>query len=609
MERLYNKSPYLSKVNKRFNSTQAMNTFSSSSSSTLNSPTKRPKTRNKFSRSIYLSKEGYTLINHNLDTKSISVKAYRIVGKDSIRYPIKYKIKGENTIEIRNKDSLQILLSISASPKRGDTRYDGEGINTWDNILQYSAQFLMMIKSIGITYKTTNSSSIPYFKPNVGDIFGQRSDGILSPGLDFAFGLTDETYLDKALERDWLILNDTMVNPASFNKLQELQITLSLEPIRALKIDLNANRIFNDNRQIQFMFPNKAPVYGGNFSITTIALSTHFEGCSASNGYSSSAFNKMLEYRDVIAQRLQSAYSNTSYPNNGFLTNSQWAGQRYNPSNGTIDKNSSDVLIPAFIAAYTGQSASNVSLSPFIALKRLLPNWKITYSGLLGIPFFRTNFKRFELSHAYRCVYSVGPFTSYQNWATLHSEDLGFTPDVTNGNPIPSSPYSVSSVAITETFAPLLGINATWKNNISFKLEYKDARTVSLNISSLQVVDSKKKELVIGAGYKITNFKTFFNRFQKRGKNSFSTDLTLQADFSYARQNAFIRRILTGLSEATSGAEAYALKLIASYALSSSITLNAFYDRQVTIPLVSSNAYPITNSDFGVSMKFSLNHK
>ena len=67
--------------------------------------------------------------------------------------------------------------------------------------------------------------SLPGFMPSVGDAFGQkRNQGAWAPGLDFAFGLTGDSYVDKARDRGWLLLSDSIATPASTNKTEDLQV-------------------------------------------------------------------------------------------------------------------------------------------------------------------------------------------------------------------------------------------------------------------------------------------------------------------------------------------------------------------------------------------------
>ena len=68
------------------------------------------------------------------------------------------------------------------------------------------------------------------------------------------------------------------------------------------------------------MYPGMPELAGGNFTMTTVALGSFFKGVgNASNNYASETFNKFIEYRETIANRLESRYTGTTYPNSGFL--------------------------------------------------------------------------------------------------------------------------------------------------------------------------------------------------------------------------------------------------------------------------------------------------
>lgn len=280
------------------------------------------------------------------------------------------------------------------------------------------------------------------------------------------------------------------------------------------------------------------------------------------------------------------------------------AGQTFNPELGTVSSTSSDVLIPAFLAAYTGTDASRQYLDPFPSLAHILPNWRITYDGLTYVPFIADIFKTVTLNHAYQCTYSVGSYSSYLNWLSPDGSLLGFTLDELTGRPIPSSPYNISSVAITERFAPLIGISATLYNNMTINAEYRDARTVTLNTSAGQIVEANQRGLTAGLGYKIVGFNTVLK--MKGRQQGISNDLTVNADFSYAETTALIRRIENAFTQATSGNRTISINLAANYILSRRMTVGLYFEHQINTPLVSSTAYPTTNTAFGLSFNFSL---
>ena len=59
-----------------------------------------------------------------------------------------------------------------------------------------------------------------------------------------------------------------------------------------------------------------------------------------------------------------------------------------------------EVMMYAFLAAYSGKDANTISLNPFPEIP--MPNWRITFNGLTKIDFFRQYFKTISLSHSYR---------------------------------------------------------------------------------------------------------------------------------------------------------------------------------------------------------------
>ena len=85
-----------------------------------------------------------------------------------------------------------------------------------------------------------------------------------------------------------------------------------------------------------------------------------------------------------------------------------------------------------------------------------------------------------------------------------------------------------------------------------------------------------------------------------------SNDLTMNLDFTLSNNSALIRKIESNITQATSGTRTLSINFTANYVLSKRITLGAYFDHQVNTPLVSSSAYPTTNSSYGISVNLSL---
>ena len=626
-ETLYNHIPFLKKTNERFkkqsnnNSKSDKNTKKDTKGSQAKKDAKGtqadkdadkekaalPKNKNTFQKEITILPDSAITVQHGKKSKRLIVSAKT---KDGKTYPIKYKVVDDNKILIKpTGDSLQLKLNVTAKEPL-DNQW-------WYNGAQQAARFLMMVRTLNVSYRNQYSMQLPGFMPNIGDAFGQRTGGVMAPGLDFAFGLSGDSYIDKAMENNWLLCNDSVATPANTSATEDLQIKATLEPVRDLKIDLSATRTVNKTKSIQYMYAGTPSTFGGTFTMTTISIKSALEGMGdANNGYYSKTFEEFCGKIASFRDRVQAQYPDNS-GNSGLSGTSGISG--VNP----VDPYSADVLIPAFLSSYTLGGSNSLDIFP--AITRLLPNWTLRYSGLSKLPWLRDHFKSVNINHAYKSIYSVGSYASYSSWQE-YMGDLGYV-QAADGSYTPSSMYDISTVSINEAFSPLLGLDVTLNNNLTAKVEYKTTRVLNLSMTSVQINESKSKDWVIGLGYKISNFNIFGSggghRKVKGGKNSKNAknenekqiksnskgvnhDLNTRLDISFRNQAAITRDIATGVSSASSGNSALKISISADYTLSRFLTLTAYYDRQTNTPLLSSSSYPTTTQDFGISMKFSL---
>lgn len=582
-ETLFNKSKFLQAINQRF----------SKSSSRVKAGRVRDASK-RVERAVTLNPDTSTLFTHNLKTTNLKVSGTQ----NGKLMKLETKVVDENTIEILNRGKGTIKLIVREEVKE-------EKKSNFRNLGEHMLRLLMMPRNLSFRWRSSHSLMLPQFSPNVGDIFGQSTrygDG-LAPGLDFAFGFYDESFVEKALHRDWLLTGQDMTSPAIWNQGKEFNFELTLEPIRGLKIVLTSNLTDNRTQQVQFMYSNMPRSLSGSYTRTHWAIATALKGSKAADGYNSEAFNKFLSYLPVIAQRVEQQYAGSKYPTSGFMQDNPLAGTPFNPSQGGVMSTSSDVLIPAFLAAYSGTSPEKIGLQHFPGLGAMRPNWRVTYDGFLQMGNMSKIFKAFTLNHAYQCTYSVGSYSSFLNWIGIN-DNLGFTMDELTQTPVPSSPYNISSVAITEKFAPLVGVNLTFINDISVNAEYRDSRTLNLNSSAGQIVETTSRQFTIGAGWKIAEF----NKVLKIGgkQAGISNDLSLNLDFSLANNQALIRKIETAYTQATTGTQTFSINFMASYQLSRRVTLSAFFDHQINNPLVSNSSYPTSNSNYGIAINMSL---
>ena len=642
LEKLYNHVPFLKKTNDRFKKSNSITPKSISMNSNSRNRKKGkdaqkdadkdggknkqgakddrlrsqlPKNKRAFEKEITLLPDTTIKVVHSKKTRRIIVSAKT---EDGRAFDLKYRRMDDNRIRILNKVDSALKIKVSVIAKEP---LDEQG---WYRTAQSVARVLMMVRNVSVSYRNQYAMSLPGFKPMIGNAFGQgRGMGAMSPGLDFAFGFIGDSYIEKARDNGWLMVNDSLATPATTNKTEDLQLKATLEPVRNLKIDLNASRTMTTARSVQYMYEGNPTTQSGTFTMTTLSLRSAFEGSgNANNGYHSASFERFCNSLESYRQRVEAKYAGAIYPAGTSL-----AGKPFNPENGGVNKYSSDVMVPAFLAAYTNMGDGGLSLFP--SLSKLLPNWTIKYSGLSKLPWFRDVFKSVNINHSYKSIYAVGSYSSYSTYME-YMNGLGFITDATNGTPIPNSMYNVSTVSINEAFSPLLGVDVTLNNNMTLKAEYRTTRVLSLSMTSVQINESSSHDWVIGAGYTLNNFNLFGggrNRHrqvksrQKGGANAASNsnasssrrstsgvnnDLKLRLDLSVRKQASISRDIATMTSSANSGNTAFKLSFSADYTLSRLLTMSFYYDRQTNTPLLSSSSYPTTTQDFGLSMKFSL---
>ena len=555
------------------------------------------------------SKKKYVDVKHGKNTKRLIVSAKTEDGK---AFHLKYKELDNNTIRITSKVDSATKLKVNVLPKAPLEE------KAWYKTMQAISRVAMMARNVSFSYRNNYQLTLPGFLPTIGDAFGQTKQGIMSPGLDFAFGFVGDSYIEKAREHDWLLLNDSIATPAATSKTEDLQIRMTLEPVKNLKIDLNAMRTMTTQKSTQYMYEGTPTTQSGSFQMTTISIGSAFEGMGdANSGYRSKTFEKFVGSLQDFRNRVEQQYAGMIYP-----AGSSLAGGKFDASRTPVNQYSADVMVPAFLNAYTSMGGKSLSIFP--ALSRLLPNWTVKYSGLGKLPWFRDHFKSVNINHSYKSVFAVGSYNSYSTFQE-YMNGLGFIEDATTGNPSPSSMFNVSQVSINEAFSPLLGLDLTFNNNMTLKGEYRQTRVMNLSMTSIQLNEAVSKDWVIGMGYRMNNFHLFGmggkrKAVKSKGKgsadkqknssnsNSYGTnhDLNLRLDFSFRKQAAIVRDIASMMSSASSGNNALKLSFSADYTLSKMLTMSFYYDRQTNTPLLSSSSYPTTTQDFGLSIKFSL---
>ena len=454
--------------------------------------------------------------------------------------------------------------------------------------LKYATRFILGVKNISVNLTQNQGTFIPGFLPE-SSFFGQHW-GEIAPGIPFVLGSQRDIRFT-AGDNGWLTQNENVNTLFKRNSSTNLVLRSTVEPINKFRIEFTANKTQSLNEQEFYrwsaddnMFASFSETQNGSFSISFISFGTAFSGDNEED--QSKVFQQFRNYRNEIAKRIAS-----QNPNYSGIIDSTGFPEGYGSA-------SQDVLIPAFLAAYSGQDALGVSLNTMPKIP--LPNWRINYDGLIKMKFIKKRFQTFTIGHAYRSTYSVGSFVS-----SLDYEDngSGWSSSINPNTGNFFSKLEIGQVTINEMFSPLIKIDMTWKNSLITKLEIKKNRTLNLSLANNQLTEINGSEYVIGTGYRLKDLEF---KFKSAGRNKkISSDLDLKLDLNIRNNKTVIRKIIEDEEQTTMGQQTISIKFSADYVVNSRLNLKMFYDKVITNPFIDLT-YPGAITNAGFSLRFTL---
>ncbi len=578
---LYRKNDYLKSIDKKFSGS-------------------RKKSSGPTTTNVKYTKEGLNLqagktvsINHRLGTEDVKLN---IVDNKGVL------VKGNTEIVSKNK----VLFTPEASHEGVKVIVNGKKVSEETPASLIFDRFVytsMMVKSVSVNYGFNNGSYIPHYFPKT-TYFGldHPFTGVYAnPGFDYTLGYVpshdelakraDDNYWFKDPNNDEIKYRSRDKYIRSYGN--KLALKATLEPFNEFKIELDADRSYSRN-YTKFLVPlnddedgtlDNSGLKNGNYAITCNTISSSFN--------SDAAFERLKENRLTVANRLanESGKSFERDPETGFPT--------------LYDPNSQDVLIPSFIAAYTGQDPNNVYnddyfmplFNSFSDFARSL-NWRISYTGLTQIKPIKKVFKRISLNHQYKSNYLINNYETF----TGEIDEDGYFVDPGDGTTSIAPDFEIASVSISERFNPLFGIDMRWQNNFTSKFEIKNTRTITLAFANSEISENGGWEYVVGCGYIFKDFAITMNT--AGGQKTYKNDLTVNGSFS-VRSNLTVRRnIVQDITQKISGQKIYSFKAYAEYALTERFTARVYLDHDVNKPVTNGNQ--TSNSKFGVTLRFTL---
>lgn len=517
---------------------------------------------------------GYTWVSGSLD----QIELLGNITENSLDRTLTGKF---DLVKLYNKSGF--LKDINSPPRRRPTnRNDTTQVNE-NKGLKSTLRFIMMLRSVNVNWSKKEATRLPGYLPTPF-LFGMDST-FSAPGWDFVLGNQDPAIRYKAAENGWLVQNASLTTPFTQTATEDFSYRVALEPIRDLAIQLDAKKNKMDRYQEIFRFDTLSsafmsfnPARTGSYGISYNMLKTSFIPDNKDN--TSPVFQTFETNRAIILNRLRQI--NPEYQ----------------------DENSQDVLIPSLLAAYSGEDASTIALTPFPTRPAL--NWRVDYKGLTRLPSFRDVFQSFNISHSYVSNYTVTSYTNsllYQESLTLDNtiEDYPlatFTND--NGDLVPV--YVINQVVVSERFAPLLGITVRTKARMQASLNVNRERNIALNLSNAQVTETNNKDYVFSLGFTKAGIKVPF-RVQGRTV-ALQNDLTFRLDFN-VKDSKIVQRKIDEVNTITNGNISYQFRPNFSYVLNQRLNLKFYFERSINQPRVS-NSFRRSTTAFGTQVRFSL---
>ncbi|MFI5160059.1 MAG: cell surface protein SprA [Sphingobacteriales bacterium] len=500
-------------------------------------------------------------------------------------YNVGNSIQNERTIQLNPTFNLVTLynkfpfikrITSTAKPKDGEAQPSG--------LSKFLVGLLTSVKSLGGSYSRTDGTFLPGYLPNSG-LAGEDLN-YNAPGIGFLLG-SQADLRQKAATNGWLT-TDTLQNQLYVRTLrEELHLKGTLEPFKDFRIELIASKTQDHSYQSNFKylpttssFQDLAPTTTGDYSISYFSLATAFSKVSGIDN-TSPTFQKFESNRTIISERLGKLNPNSTSQAGGYADG-------YGP-------NSQNVVVPAFLAAYSGKNAVTIGLSGFPSIP--IPNWQITYNGLSHIPFFADLFESVDLRDGYRSTYTVGNYTSLLQYQAING---AVSSRDENNDFLPF--YQFSSVSIFEQFVPLLGIDVRFKNNVTANIEYRQTRTLNLSLSNSQLAQQNENDIVFGFGYKTRNFVFPFGLFNGKKLNN---DLTFKVDFALRNNKTLVYQADVPGAQVSSGAQNITYRPQIDYVISQRFNLSLFYDSNITRPFTS-QTFNTAFSNFGINLKLLL---
>ncbi|MBS1759174.1 MAG: cell surface protein SprA [Bacteroidetes bacterium] len=464
-------------------------------------------------------------------------------------------------------------------------------------------RLLTSLKRVGIQVSEDFGTTLPGYMDSTKLLgYNPRSS---EPGFGFIFGYQPDTNWINRFGNKGLLSRDSLVSDMIRQRYnQRINITAQISPFRDFNIDVNLDKTFD--KQYSELYKDTtghsgltrlSPYALGSFSVSYIAFQTLFRKFNPEEV--STTFKEFENNRLVLSQRLKTI--NPYAAGNG--TGADGYVQGYG-------RYAQDVVIPAFIAAYTKKDPASIQLAknnnpnirsnPFSGIMPK-PNWTLNYSGLSRIPGLDKIFTNFTLRHGYHSTFSMNSFNTALLFADRFHVGYPEFRDTLTGNYIPY--FLVPNITIQEAFDPLIAVDMTFTNQLNTRFEFKKSRTLSLSLIDYQLAENHSTEVTFGFDWRRKGVPLIKKLPFVKGK--LDNDVTFRIDYSMRDDATANSKLDQRTSYGTAGQKVTRIAPSIDYIVNNKVSIKLYYERNKSVPKIS-NSFPVTNTRAGVQVRISL---
>ncbi len=467
-------------------------------------------------------------------------------------------------------------------------------------------RFLLMPNNLNVNYTRDESTMLPGYMRST-DYLGLSAQG-MHPGIPFVLGQSPQkSWLLQQAYGGLISLDSFYVNFMGQTYQENFTANLGLTPFNNVRVDLNWLKTFSRSYSSllkdttytgeDFAFLSLQEI--GSFNATFVGTQSLLSRITDGSTIISPQFNTFMNNRKIIAERLSRA--------------NPYSDLQVSPEDPEYYKGytryAQDVLIPAFISAFKNEDPNQIPLlenhqgevsqNPFRNYFPV-PNWKVRVNQLNQWGGLSNTFTNLTINHGYSGTLAMNGLNSNLTYEDLYTYNYPSFLDTLTGNFVPY--FFIPNVTISESFLPLIGIDATTKNDWNFAVEYKATNTESLSLIDLQLSENKSAEYSISVGKRWREVRPILGI---KASRKWQGDINFSLALSYRNNKQSVFRLVDRTMLVSGGQKSFAVSPNMDYIINKNFTFRLYFDTRRISPHLQ-QSFPTSTTRGGVTLRYTF---